>query len=427
MRILLIEDDEVLADILVQSLRSQRYIIDWAEDGELGWEYSQSATYDLIVTDIDLPKLDGISLCQRLRSQGCAVPILLITAKNASRDRILGLDAGADDYLIKPLDVGELQARVRALIRRKDHPLTPILEVKGLCLEPSSCQVTYLGKPLTLTPKEYSLLELFLRHPEQVFSRANIIDHLWTFDDPPQEESVKSHIKGLRQKLKAVGIVDWIENVYGLGYRFTPKDLISGGNGGVIEEKNNENLEEKFNQGIDKLWHKYRGLMVQRLEVLQEAADALRQGNLSAELQLSASQSAHKLAGVLGMFNREDGTNIARKIEGIFQGNTKLKPSQKEEVLTLIKSLVELLNLTENIDWDLQDLHNLQDDTIPFPIPHSKKPTLGEAFGDKIFGLSQTLSPKCFTPTNSSTPHPGLLLNLLVVDIVPDNCFLLLL
>ncbi len=295
MRILLIEDDEVLADILVQSLRSQRYIVDWAEDGELGWEYSQSATYDLIVTDIDLPKLDGISFCQRLRSQGCAVPILLITAKDASRDRIRGLDAGGDDYLIKPLDLGELQARVRALIRRKDNPLIPILEVKGLCLDPSSCQVTYLGKLLTLTPKEYSLLELFLRHPEQVFSRANIIDHLWTFDDPPQEESVKSHIKGLRQKLKAVGIVDWIENVYGLGYRFIPKVLVGSGDGGIINEVNPGNVEEQFNQKIDKLWDKYRGLMVERLEVLQEAANALRQGNLSAELQQSACHAAHKL------------------------------------------------------------------------------------------------------------------------------------
>jgi HPt (histidine-containing phosphotransfer) domain-containing protein len=111
--------------------------------------------------------------------------------------------------------------------------------------------------------------------------------------------------------------------------------------------------------------------MVQRLEVLQEADNALYQGNLSAELQQSACHAAHKLAGVLGMFNREDGTNIARKIEGIFHGNTKLKPPQKEEVLTLIKSLVELLNLTENIDRNLQDLHNLQDNTIPFPIPHS--------------------------------------------------------
>ena len=405
MRILLIEDDEVFADILVQSLRSQRYIVDWTEDGQLGWEYSQSATYDLILTDIDLPKLDGISLCQRLRSQGCAVPILLITAKDASRDRIRGLDAGADDYLIKPLDVGELHARVRALIRRKDNPITPILEVKGLCIDPSSCQVNYQGNPLTLTPKEYSLLELFLRHPEQVFSRANIIDHLWTFDDPPQEESVKSHIKGLRQKLKAVGIVDWIENVYGLGYRFTPKFTSAVGAGlseakpaliqGSLEtnqeenssksQDNYSNVEQQFDREINKLWQKYRGLMVQRMEVLQKAADALRQGDLSYELQESACQSAHKLAGVLGMFEREDGTEIARKIEGILQTNKNLKRSQKQEVLTLIQSLVELLNLTENIDRDFQDL---QDDTIAFFTSYSPLPT----------------------------HHSRLLLNLLVVD-----------
>ncbi|MBE8970735.1 response regulator transcription factor, partial [Nostocales cyanobacterium LEGE 12452] len=222
MRILLIEDEEILASVLLKSLTKQHYVVDVVQDGQMGWEYTQSTNYDLLLIDVGLPKLDGITLCQRLRSGGCFTPILLMTAKDGSRERIQGLDAGADDYLIKPLDLEELQARIRALIRRGDRPCTPILEVGSLRLDPSSCEVTYNNKLLELTAKEYSLLELFLRNPSRVFSRGDIIEHLWTFDDPPQEETVKSHIKYLRQKLKAAGAVDWIENVYGLGYRLNP-------------------------------------------------------------------------------------------------------------------------------------------------------------------------------------------------------------
>ncbi|HAX80817.1 MAG TPA: multi-component transcriptional regulator, partial [Cyanobacteria bacterium UBA11372] len=222
MRILLIEDDEALADMLLQCLTSQHYAVDTASDGKMGWEYAQGTPYDLILIDVGLPKLDGISLCRRLRSQACSTPILLMTAREATSDRIQGLDAGADDYLIKPLNLDELQARVRALLRRGAIPTTPVLQVGELQLDPSSCKVTFAGKPLSLTPKEYSLIELFMRNPSRVFSRGNIVEHLWTYDDPPQEETVKAHIKGLRQKLKTAGAENWIENVYGIGYRLNP-------------------------------------------------------------------------------------------------------------------------------------------------------------------------------------------------------------
>jgi DNA-binding response OmpR family regulator len=191
--------------------------VDVAQDGQMGWEYTQNASYDLLLIDVGLPKLDGITLCQRLRSGGCFTPILLMTAKDGTQERIQGLDAGADDYLIKPLDLGELQARIRALLRRGDRPVTSILEVGALRLDPSSCEVTYNNTLLELTAKEYSLLELFLRNPSRVFSRGDIIEHLWTFDDPPQEETVKSHIKYLRQKLKAAGALILIDSNLQLG------------------------------------------------------------------------------------------------------------------------------------------------------------------------------------------------------------------
>ncbi|NJO41107.1 MAG: response regulator [Cyanobacteria bacterium CRU_2_1] len=384
MRILLIEDDEILIDVLVKALTSQHHVVDIAEDGQMGWEYAQDATYDLILMDVGLPKLDGITLCQRLRSNGHSTPILLITAKEASGDRIRGLDAGADDYLIKPLDLAELQARVRALLRRGETSRTPVLEFGTLQLDPASCQVMFANKPLTLTPKEYSLLELFLRNPTRVFSRGNIIEHLWTYDDPPQEESVKAHIKGLRQKLKNAGAVDWIENVYGLGYRLNQHCAVTmattathegtdvTGKAGIDKAADGmgkatltsvtpsasssatpvtpsvaTTVEQQFNQVMGEMWQRYQGLMTQRMSVLHEAATATQTGVLSFELRQSAAQAAHKLAGVLGMFELAQGTDLSRDIERILLEKVDLSPEQQKNLLSLIQELDRLLTLAQ--------------------------------------------------------------------------------
>ncbi|HEY9699324.1 MAG TPA: response regulator [Trichocoleus sp.] len=340
MRVLLVEDDAVLTDILLQTLKQQHYVVDIAEDGLMGWDYAQDIAYDLILMDVGLPKLDGISLCQRLRSNGCAAPILLITARDAKTDRIRGLDAGADDYLVKPLDLGEFQARVRALLRRAEGSHNPVLEVGALQLNPITCQVTYRDRLLPLTPKEYSLLELFLRNPLRVFSRGNIIEHLWTYDDPPQEESVKAHIKGLRQKLKTAGAADWIENVYGLGYRLNPKEADAGNQGEGEKgesEKSPLNLqsppvEQQFNQTIDRLWTQYEELMSKRMAVLQQMVEGAQRGDWSEETRQAAVHAAHKLAGVLGMFGREKGTTIARQIEQFLLETSDYLPEQVQQL-----------------------------------------------------------------------------------------------
>lgn len=221
MKILLVEDDEQISEALAQVLSDkQHYVVETTSEGEMAWQLIESSTYDLIVLDIMLPKLDGISLCRRLRHKGYRTPVLMLTAKDASSDRVIGLDVGADDYVIKPFDLPELLARIRALIRRGSVTQPPLLEANGLCLDPSTCGVTYQGHLLNLTPKEYGLLELLLRHKEQVLSRAAIIDHLWTLDDPPTEDTVKVHLKALRKKLKAAGApADLIEGIYGMGYR----------------------------------------------------------------------------------------------------------------------------------------------------------------------------------------------------------------
>lgn len=223
MKILLIEDDERIADALVEGLTDQNYVVELAHDGQLGFDLANACSYDLILLDIMLPKLDGLSVCKQLRLQGDQTPILMLTAKDAVGDRVAGLDVGADDYLVKPFDLQELTARIRALLRRGTATLPPVLEWGDLRLDPSSCEVFYRAKPITLSPKEYGLLELFLRNGGRVFSREKIIDHLWTLDQFPGEATVKAHIRGLRQKLKASDAPeDLIETVYGLGYRLKP-------------------------------------------------------------------------------------------------------------------------------------------------------------------------------------------------------------
>lgn len=205
MKILLVEDDEQLAQMLSEVLAEQHHTLDVASDGQKGWELAETFTYDLIVLDVMLPNLDGISLCRRLRSHRLSMPILLLTSRNSSGDKVTGFDAGADDYVVKPFDAKELVARIRALLRRGPAPLPPVLEWGALHLDPSTCEVTYGEHLLHLTPKEYSLLELFMRNSSRVFSRSAILEQLWSFEEPPAEETVRAHIKGLRQKLKTAG------------------------------------------------------------------------------------------------------------------------------------------------------------------------------------------------------------------------------
>jgi len=226
MRILLVEDDEILATTVSDFLRQQHYVMDLAIDGELGWDFLATYTYDLVLLDVMLPKLDGMSLCRKLRTAGHQMPVLLLTAKQTSDDKVMGLDVGADDYLVKPFDLKELAARIRALFRRSSSALSPLLEWGKLQLDPSICRVTYDEEILKLSNKEYSLLELFLRNSRRVLNRSTILDHLWAGEDVPTEDTVKAHIKGLRRKFRSVGAPeDLIENIYGLGYRLKPLEL----------------------------------------------------------------------------------------------------------------------------------------------------------------------------------------------------------
>ncbi|MCU0543489.1 MAG: response regulator transcription factor [Oscillatoriaceae cyanobacterium Prado104] len=221
MRILLVEDDVRLAETLAEALTDHRYVVDIATDGASGWYQAKALDYDLMVLDVMLPELSGIDLCHRLRSHGYKLPILMLTACDTLNDEVTGLDVGADDYVVKPVDLQKLFARIRALLRRGTPAnASPVLKWGDLHLDPSTYEVGYGQMPIHLTPKEYALLELLLRNGRRVLSRSVIIEHIWSLESPPEEHTVKVHIRGLRQKLKAAGASeDTIETVHSMGYR----------------------------------------------------------------------------------------------------------------------------------------------------------------------------------------------------------------
>ena len=331
MRILLIDDDEPLMEVLATSLIEEHYAVDIATDGEMGWEFISLFNYDLVVLDWMLPNIDGISLCQRIRAEGYEMPIMLLTARDRYKDKIKGLDAGADDYVVKPFNFEELTARIRALLRREIHVGSPILQWQDLSLDPKTHEVKCQEQLLPLTPKEYGLLELFLRHPQQVFSPGAIIDNLWAGEDPPGEEAVRTHIKGLRQKLKLAGIAkNTIETVYGVGYRL--KSALNTTSQGK-KSKNKDNFDK-----IRRAWSIFKNATEERLAILANLIKALSEDRVSEELLHQAKSSAHKLAGSLGGFGFPEGSTIATEIENLLATNL-VEQTQRQQLIRLVDSL----------------------------------------------------------------------------------------
>jgi two-component system, OmpR family, response regulator len=222
MRLLLVEDDWEISELLEEILTDQNYVVDIATDGQAGWDFVEAFDYDLILMDVMLPKMDGFSLCRQLRDREYQMPVLMLTAKDTTDEKVQGLDAGADDYLVKPYKLNELLARVRALLRRGITSMSPILKWGEMCLNSNTGEVKYQEQALQLTAKEYCLLELFMRNGSKLLSRSAILENLWSFEEPPDEDAIKAHIKRLRKKLTKAGVGDdFIETVYGLGYRLS--------------------------------------------------------------------------------------------------------------------------------------------------------------------------------------------------------------
>ncbi|MGC9502241.1 response regulator [Baaleninema sp.] len=321
-KILLVDDDEAFAEGIGEALSRQHYVVDLATDGQTGWVFAETCTYDLMLLDWRVPDLDGLTFCRRRRDRGDRTPILLMTAHDASPQRVKGLDAGADDYLVKPFDIEELLARIRALLRRGKDALLPRVEWGLLRLDPQACRITYDGCELKLTAKEYELLEVFLRSPERIFSQSALLDRLWTFDDPPSENAVRRQITNLRQKLKKVGGVDVIETVYGLGYRLrepepTPPNPLAA------------------------VWERNKAKYLDRIAIVESAIAALQSNALGSEQLKSALAETHTLAGSLGSFGFDRASQISRQLEGGLKAETP-NPLQLRDGLRELRQALDL-------------------------------------------------------------------------------------
>jgi len=213
-RLLLIEDDIALGDGVHQALSREGYTVDWLKDGSSALHSLLTEAFDLAVLDLGLPRMDGLDVLRRLRQSGATLPVLILTARDATEDRIAGLDAGADDYLIKPFDLAELKARLRALLRRSAGRARILIEHAGITLDPSTQQVTYHGNPVALTPKEYQLLYELLSPPGRVMTRERLITLLYGWNEEAESNTLEVHIHHLRKKFSA----DLIRTIRGVGY-----------------------------------------------------------------------------------------------------------------------------------------------------------------------------------------------------------------
>ncbi|HEY9595740.1 MAG TPA: response regulator transcription factor [Spirochaetia bacterium] len=220
MRVLIVEDEHRIAAYVKRGLKEQGYAADVAFDGMEALHMASSVSYDLIVLDILLPEVDGLSVCRQLRKRGVQVPVLMLTARDAVDDRVAGLDAGADDYLVKPFAMKELLARLRALSRRGPVTLrSPVLQVADLSMDTTTHRVRRGSRAIALTAKEYAVLECLIREPDRVFTRTMIAEHVWSYDIFNDSNVVDVYIRNLRRKIDDGFDLKLIQTVRGTGYR----------------------------------------------------------------------------------------------------------------------------------------------------------------------------------------------------------------
>lgn len=215
MRLLLVEDDPMIGASVQSGLRQEGYSVDWVRDGAAAELAIGNGVYELILLDLGLPRKGGLELLASLRKNGLTVPVLVITARDSVADRVRGLDAGADDYLVKPFDLDELSARIRALMRRQGGRATPVIEHGPLALNPATHEVTLDGLPIKLSAREFSLLHALLEQPGVPLSRAQLEERIYGWEEEIESNAVEVYIHSLRRKLGA----EWIRNVRGVGYR----------------------------------------------------------------------------------------------------------------------------------------------------------------------------------------------------------------
>lgn len=219
MRLLLVEDDTMIGESVLDLLRAEHYAVDWVKDGEMADTALRTQTYDLVLLDLGLPRRDGLTVLRSMRARKERIPVLIATARDGVQQRIEGLDAGADDYVLKPYDLDELLARIRALLRRAAGRAEPVYEHRGITINPATREVTVGGQPVVLSAREWAVLEPLLARPGLVLSRAQLEEKLYGWKDEISSNAVEVYIHGLRKKLGA----DLIQNVRGVGY-MVPRD-----------------------------------------------------------------------------------------------------------------------------------------------------------------------------------------------------------
>ena len=223
MRVLVVEDEDRIAEFVRNGLSEHGYAVDVARDGGEALDWADIADFDVIVLDVMLPVRNGVDVCRTLRMRGLRTPILMLTARDAVEDRVLGLDSGADDYLVKPFAFAELVARLRALTRREPQVRGPVLHLGDLVLDSTTREVTRGGRLVDVTTKEYTLLQYLMRNPNQVLTRTMIAEHVWNYDFDNVTNVIDVHIRNLRRKIDYPFPAKLIHTVRGAGYRISPR------------------------------------------------------------------------------------------------------------------------------------------------------------------------------------------------------------
>jgi DNA-binding response OmpR family regulator/HPt (histidine-containing phosphotransfer) domain-containing protein len=357
MRILVVEDDEAILALLLQQLKSEHYAIDAVKDGLQAWEYVCTYEYSLLILDVVLPNLDGLSLCRNLRQAGYTLPILLLTSQDSDSAKVVGLDAGADDYVVKPFNPLELAARIRALLRRGTLNPLPILTWGDLWLNTNNHEVSYAGTVIELTTTEYALLEMMLQSSQQVLSKEEILDSLWSASEFPTEATIRSHMRRLRHKLISAGAPpDLIATSHGRGYYL--KSFTS--NSDVLTESASpepdpaatppldlpeQTQEAQYLSFLNQTWQQHRGRCLEMLYQVRAILDQVHsQGRLNRPTQKQAHQIMHTLVGTLGTFGLGLAAQLARELEQEIHPDIYLDVDQAEDLLLLWQDIYGQLN-----------------------------------------------------------------------------------
>ena len=370
MKILLVEDDALLNKLVTSHLKAQNYVVDSVTDGATGWSYASTFDYDLLILDLLLPQLDGLNLCQRLRAEGDTTPILLLTAENSKTIKIQALDTGADDYMVKPFDIAELEARIRALLRRGQGQASPLIAWGALLLNTTTGEVSYGDRPLKLTSKEYKFLELLLSSGSQVVGVDEVLSHLWSSDEFPVESTVRSHLRRLRNKLQKAGAPsDLITTLHGRGYYLkspSPDELSTEAaiaNNAIAPASATPETSkaetavktphpdlqlptavataidlsqaEQYLQFLNSNWPTAQQTCLDKLGQLRQVPPSER------------AALAHSLAGTLGMFGLNDALALARQLEAIWKASAE---AETPETNSLIVQLQQIIQQTQTID-----------------------------------------------------------------------------